>query len=116
MTKPSDTPRTCKVRRRSAGGKPAQGWLLQRLGRKVRRPDVRRLRIGESDARLTTVGGLVSFNAFVREQGVHRELGHRFGHLKTGRRVVYPMSAQLQLLIDASVAGAHRVFDMEMLA
>jgi hypothetical protein len=116
MTKPTDTPRTRKVRRRSAGGKPAQGWLLQRLGRKIRRPDVRHLRIGKTDARLTTVGGLVSFNAFAREQGVHRELGRRFGHLKTGRGVVYPMSAQLQLLIDASVAGAHRVFDLEMLA
>ena len=116
MTKPTDTPRTRKVRRRSAGGKPAQGWLLQRLGRKIRRPDVRHLRIGETDARLTTVGGLVSFNGFAREQGVHRELGRRFGHLKTGRGVVYPMGAQLQLLIDASVAGAHRVFDLEMLA
>jgi hypothetical protein len=77
---------------------------------------VRRLRIGRNDARLTTVGGLVSFNAFVRDQGVHRELCRRFGHLKKGRGVVYPMGSQLQLLMDASVAGAHRVFDMEMLA
>jgi hypothetical protein len=116
MTKPSDTLRTRKVRRRSAGGKPAQGWLLQRLGRKVRRPDVRKLHIGETDARLTTVGGLVSFNAFVCELGVARELRRRFGHLKTGASVVYPMGAQMQLLIDVAVAGGHRVFDMEMLA
>ena len=102
MTKPTDTPRTRKVRRRSAGGKPAQGWLLQRQGRKVRRPDVRRLRIGKSDRRVTTVGGLVSFNSFVREEGVHRELGRRFGHLKTGRGVVYPMGAQLQLRVLAA--------------
>src|SRR5258708_21900243 len=116
MTKPSDTPRTRRVRRRSAGGKPARGWELQREGRKVRRADVRKLHIGEPDARLTTVGGLVSFNAFVREQGLHCELARRFGHLKTGRGVVYPMGAQMQLLLDMSVAGGQRVFDLEMLA
>jgi len=116
MTKPSDTPRTRKVRRRSAGGKPSRGWELQREGRKVRRADVRKLRIGLPDAKLTTVGGLVSFNAFVREQGLHRELSRRFGHLKVGRGVVYPMGAQMQLLLDMSVAGGQRVFDLEMLA
>ena len=89
---------------------------MQREGRKVRRADVRKLHIGEPDARLTTVGGLVSFNAFVREQGLHRELARRFGHLKTGRGVVYPMGAQMQLLLDMSVAGGQRVFDQEMLA
>jgi hypothetical protein len=116
MTKPSDTPRTRKVRRRSAGGKPARGWELQRAARRIRRADVRKLRIGKTDARLTSVGGLVSFNAFVREQGVPGELRRRFGHLKTGAGVVYPMAAQMQLLVDASVAGAQRVFDLEMLA
>jgi hypothetical protein len=69
MTKAIATPRTRKVRRRSAGGKPSGGWKLQREGRKVRRANVRNLRIGEPDARLTTVGGLVSFNAYVRELG-----------------------------------------------
>jgi hypothetical protein len=34
-----------------------------------------------------------------------------FGHLKLGRGVVYPMHTQMQLLIDAAVVGAHRVFD-----
>ncbi len=35
------------------------------------------------------MGGRVSFNAFrVREQGLHRELARRFGHLKTGRGIV----------------------------
>jgi hypothetical protein len=116
MIKTSNTPRTRKVRRRSAGGKPARGWELQRAGRKVRRADVRKLRIGAPDARLTSVGGLVSFNAFVHEQGIPGALRRRFGHLKTGAGVVYPMGAQMQLLIDASVAGAQRVFDMEMLA
>jgi hypothetical protein len=116
MTKITSTPRTRKVRRRSAGGKPSRGWELQREGRRVRRADVRKLCMGEPDARLTTVGGLVSFNAFVREQGLHRELSRRFGHLKVGRGVVYPMGAQMQLLLDMSVAGAQRVFDLEMLA
>lgn len=88
MHKTESTPRTLKVRRRSAGGKAAQGWVLQGQGRKIRRPDVRRLRIGAADGRLTTLGGLVSFNAFSRDQGVTRELGRRFGHLKRGRRVV----------------------------
>jgi len=74
------------------------------------------MHIGAPDARLTTVGGLVSFNAFVHEQGLPRELARRFGHLKTGRGVVYPMGAQMQLLLDMSVAGGQRVFDLEMLA
>jgi hypothetical protein len=116
MTKTTSTPRTRKVRRRSAGGKPARGWDLQRAGRRIRRADVRKLRIGETDARLTSVGGLVSFNAFVSELGLARELRRRFGHLKKGAGVVYPMGAQMQLLLDASVAGAQRVFDLEMLA
>jgi hypothetical protein len=116
MTKTTSTPRTRKVRRRSAGGKPARGWELQKAGRKIRRADVRKLRIGKTDAKLTTVGGLVSFNAFAREQGLPGELRRRFGHLKTGAGVVYPMGAQMQLLVDASLAGAQRVFDLEMLA
>jgi hypothetical protein len=62
------------------------------------------------------LGGLVSFNAYTRDQGLPAALRRRFGHLKTGARVVYPMAAQMQLLLDASVAGAQRVFDLEMLA
>ncbi len=65
---------------------------------------------------LSSVGGLVSFNAFTREHGLHRELRRHFGRLKTGRSVVYPMAAQMQLLLDAWVAGAQRVLDVEMLA
>jgi hypothetical protein len=72
MTKTTSTPRTRKVRRRSAGGKPAGGTELQRAGRR--------------------------------------------GNLKTGAGVVYPMGSQMQLSMDASVAGAQRVFDMERLA
>jgi hypothetical protein len=116
MTKTTNTPRTRKVRRRSAGGKPARGWELQKAGRKIRRADVRKLRIGGADSRLTSVGGLVSFNAFVREQGLPGLLRRRFGHLKQGAGVVYPMGAQMQLLLDVAVAGGQRVFDLEMLA
>ena len=58
----------------------------------------------------------MAFNAFTRGHGLHRELRRRFGHLKTGRGVVYPMAAQIQLLLDAWVAGAQRVLDIEMLA
>jgi len=58
----------------------------------------------------------VSFNAFVQRHGIGRRLRKDFGHLKTGRGVVYPMAAQMQLLLDASVAGARRVFDFEALA
>ncbi len=116
MTKTSDTPSPQKVRRRSAGGKPAQGWEWQKQGRRVRRADVGRLRSGAVDAHLSSVGGLVSFNAFTREHGLHRELRRQFGRLKTGRGVVYPMAAQMQLLVDAWVAGAQRVLDVEMLA
>jgi hypothetical protein len=58
----------------------------------------------------------VAFNAFTREEGLGRELRRRFGHLKKGHMVVYPMHSQLELLIDACVAGASRVFDLEWLA
>ena len=111
MTKTMTTPRTRKVRRRSAGGKPSRGWELQRAGRKIRRADVRKLRIGETDAKLTTVGGLVAFNAFTREQGLPGELRRRFGHLKTGAGVVYPMGAQMRNRTGMDAVRARRSRD-----
>jgi len=116
MTKTESTSGTRKVRRRAAGGKPARGWELQREGRRIRRGDARRLQVGRPDPRVTSVGGLAAFNAYVREVGLHRELRRDFGHLKRGRGVVYPMAAQMQLLIDAVVSGATRVFGLELLA
>ena len=62
------------------------------------------------------MGGLAAFNAYVQDEGLGRTLRQRFGHLKTGRGVVYPMHTQMQLLVDAAVAGAKRVFDFEWLA
>jgi hypothetical protein len=82
----------------------------------VRRADVRRIRSGKPDPKVTGVAGLVGFNAFTQELGFGRELGRRFSHLKQGRRVVYPMSAQMQLFIDAIIAGESRVFGLETLA
>lgn len=71
---------------------------------------------GPDDETLSGVGGLVDFNAFVQKDGLGRRLARDFGHLKEGKRVVYPMHTQMQLLIDAAIVGARRVFDFEWLA
>lgn len=71
---------------------------------------------GPDDPALSGVGGLVDFNAFVQRERLGRRLSRDFGHLKTGKQVVYPMHTQMQLLIDAAVVGARRVFDFEWLA
>lgn len=116
MTETKSVPATGKVRRRALGGKPARGRQLQREGRRIRRAEVRRIRQGAPDPRVSGVTGLVAFNAFTQERGLGRELAQRFAHLKRGRQVVYPMAAQMQLFIDAVVAGAPRVFGLEVLA
>jgi hypothetical protein len=56
------------------------------------------------------------FGIFVRGLGVDRELQTLFGDMKSRRRSVYPMEAQLRLLIDMLVVGEHRVFGIEALA
>lgn len=112
----ANTTSTWKVRRPNVGSKRAPGWEWQAAGRSVRRGVARALRTGKPDASLSSVGGLASFNTFVQAEGLGRALYERFGHLKVGRRVVYPMHTQMQLLIDAAVAGAKRVFDFEWLA
>src|SRR5690554_2539511 len=89
---------------------------IQKKQKRVRRADARRLRQGPEDSSLSGVGGLIAFNAFLQEEGIGRELRRRFGRLKQGHRVVYPMHTQLQLLIDAAAAGAQRVFDIEHVA
>jgi hypothetical protein len=112
----ANTPGTWKVRRENVGSKRAPGWEWQAASRQVRRASARALREGKPDASLSSVGGLASFNAFVQAEGLGRALYQRFGHLKVGSRVVYPMHTQMQLLVDAAVAGAKRVFDFEWLA
>ena len=82
----------------------------------MRRADSSALRMGKPDASLSGLGGLAGFNAFVQREGLGKELRGLFGDMKVGRRVVYPMHTQIQLLIDASIAGATRVFDFEWLA
>jgi hypothetical protein len=71
---------------------------------------------GPDDGALSGVGGLVDFNAFIQQEGLGCALSRKFGHLKTGKQVVYPMHTQLQLLLDATIVGARRVFDFEWLA
>lgn len=116
MKKPTSTPSTRKVRRDIRGGKRGQGWELQRRGLRVRRPDPRTIRITTAEGNLTCAAGLAEFGAFVREHGVDRELGERFGHLKRGPMVVYPMGAQLRLMLDLHVAGEGRPFGIEAMA
>jgi hypothetical protein len=65
---------------------------------------------------LTGVGGLAEFGGFVRELGIDRELREHFGRLKSSCWVIYPMEAQIRLLLDAAVAGEERVFGLEALA
>src|ERR1700756_2673538 len=92
-----------KVRRDALGGKRGDGH--RRLGQRIVRPDPRRVRMGGGDPSLTGCGGLVHFGAFLRQQGIDRELARRFSRLKSGPLVVYPMPAQMRLLIDAAAVG-----------
>lgn len=91
----ANTTSTWKVRRPNVGSKRAPGWEWQGASRQVRRAAARALRKGKPDASLSSVGGLASFNTFVQAEGVGRALYQRFGHLKVGKRVVYPMHTQM---------------------
>lgn len=105
------------MRRRAREGKRALGWEMQSRGRRVRRPDPSVIKVDASDTSLTSVAGLVEFGTWARELGVDRKLAATFGRLKPlTERVVYPMGAQLRLLLDAFVAGEGRVFGIESLA
>jgi hypothetical protein len=102
-----------KVRRDVRGGKRGDG---DRRDQRIRRADPTRIHEGRSDATLTGAAGLASFGVFCRKKGVDVELRRRFGRLKSGVRVIYPMEAQLRLLLDANVVGETRVFGLESLA
>lgn len=108
-----NTPSTSKVRRDLTGGKRGDGH--QRT-RRIRRPDPRALKMCTTDQALTGVAGLLPFGRFAHTLGLDRELRERFASLKRSWGVVYPMETQLRLLIDAAIAGAVRVFDLETLA
>jgi Transposase DDE domain group 1 len=107
---------TNKVRRDQLGGKRGDGHARQRQEKRVRRADPRRIRVGRADPSLTGVAGLVPFGVFGKDIGLDAQLSRSFDHLKQGRGVVYPMGAQLRMLIDANVVGEQRVFGLETLA
>lgn len=107
------TPSTQKVRRDAVGGKRGDGHLRTR---RIRRADARCIQLGTPDDTLTGLGGLAPFAAWMRNEGLDDDLQRRFFRLKKSRFVVYPMEAQLRLLIDANLAGEDRVFGLEALA
>ncbi|MFI5299555.1 MAG: hypothetical protein ACHREM_15805 [Polyangiales bacterium] len=116
MTETTKLPGTQKVRRRVGGIKGAPGHRLQAEGRRVRRPDPTAIRVGRVDKQITSFGGLARFGAYTRRLGVQRALHGRLSRLKTGKGVVYTMPTQVEMMIDAAVVGARRVFDFERLA
>jgi hypothetical protein len=113
MTTTFPTPSTQKVRRDVLGGKRGDG---HRRTQPIQRPNPRRLRIGAPDLSLTGVAGLAPFGAFLAEEGIDDVLHDAFDALKDAPSVVYPMAAQLRLLMDAFAAGEARVFGLEALA
>jgi hypothetical protein len=108
------TSSTQKVRRDAAGGKRGEGH--RRFFDPVERPDPRAMRLGAEDPWVTSVGGLAAFGAFVHKEGIDASLAQHFDGMKAGASVVYPMSAQLRLLLDAQVCGEPRVFGLEALS
>lgn len=82
----------------------------------MQRPDPTTIRLGRPDPNLTAVGGLVSMGAYLRRIGLDQQLRDNFNSLKSNPRVIYPMSAQLRLLLDAFLVGETRVFGVEGLA
>lgn len=113
MKRSKRAPSTSKVRRDVTGGKRGDG--NRRRGR-VRRPDPATIHAGAPDPNLTGVAGLVGFGVHLRRLGVDRELREKLGRLKAGPRVVYPMGAQMRLLMDAVAVGEPRVFGVEALS
>ena len=116
MTTTTNAPSTGKVRREVIGGKRGAGHAYQERGERVRRPDAQRITFAPTEERLTALSGLVAFGRFVRSAGVDLAL-RAFDRLKPANRgLVYPMHAQMRLLLDAYVAGESRVFGLEALA
>jgi len=113
MTSTTITPSTGKVRRDVVGGKRGQG---RHWPGRVRRADATKIEMKATREKLTTHAGLVRFGRFMRDIGVPGDLRRLFHRLKSDPRVVYPMEAQMQLMLDAHVAGESRVFGIEALA
>ena len=104
------------MRRIYSGGKRGQGHRLQQQLRRIRRPNPAAFRLGRPDSNLTAVAGLVDFGIYLGKIGLDQQLNEMFGCLKSSPRVVYPMGAQLRLLLDAFAVGETRVFGVEGLA
>lgn len=98
------------MRRIFTGGKRGDG---HRRTRRIKRPDPAAVRPGKPDPNLTAVAGLVAFGGYLRRLGVDRQLHQSFERLKAGPMVVYPMGAQLRLLVDAFAVGETRIFGVE---
>lgn len=113
MASTTITPSTGKVRRDVIGGKRGQG---KHWPGRVRRPDPAKIEMKPTSEKLTGNGGLVRFGRFMRELRVPEDLRRMFHGLKGGPLVVYGMESQIQLLVDAHVAGESRVFGIEALA
>lgn len=101
------------MRRDVCGGKRGDG---HRRGKRVRRAESSRIRLGKPDDSVTGVAGLARFGSFAESLGLDRQLRGLFFELKAGPLVVYPMENQIRLLIDATVVGEKRVFGLEYLA
>lgn len=112
MTTKGRPPGTSKVRRDVVGGKRGDGHRRDR----VRRPDPTRIRIRSTREKLTGCAGLAAFGSFTRREGIEAMFRRHFDRLKPSERVVYPMSAQMRLLMDAHAVGETRVFGVEALA
>lgn len=106
-------PSTPKVRRDFSGGKRGNGDKRKKA---IRRPDPRRMHVRGGDQSLSSVAGLVLFAAFLLDLGVDKRLRELFHDMKHPDLTIYPMGAQLRLLLDLFVAGETRVFGVEDLA
>jgi hypothetical protein len=94
------------------GGKRGDGHKRKQP---IRRPDPQRIRIGRPDPSLTAVAGLVMLGVFLKGLGIDQELREAFGSMKSPDSV-YPMAAQLRMLLDLFMVGEHRVFGLENMA
>jgi hypothetical protein len=111
--RPSRRKTSHKNRRDILGGQRGNG---NKRKAPIRRPDPSAIRIGAPDPSLSSHGGLVGFGAFLRSLGVDKALSESFECLKAGACVIYPMSAQMRLLIDLFAVGEFRILGLEAVA
>ena len=93
---------TQKVRRATLGSKRAPGWEWQASGRRVRRADVRELKRALTIRACRRSAGWLTSTPLQQREGLGRQLARDFGHLKTGKQVVYPMHPQRVGIADGA--------------